>query len=139
MYYSGAFFTGDARGKLLSEAGEKLDKVIPDLHVTFHFSPSEKDRLPLDLVGKEVSFEVIGEGNDGLNQGFEVKLPDIEIKGHKIKDLYKGAKVPNITVSLSPEGKAVKTAFLKFEPRTPFKVTGKMGYWENGKLVINKS
>ena len=139
MYYSGVFFTGDARNKLLSESKEKLDKIIGDLHVTFYFNPPRELRFPLDIIGEEVTIDVVGEGNDGKNQGFEVEIPDVKIKGKKLQDLYNGAKVPHITLSLSSEGKAVKTAFLDFKPITPFKVTGKLGYWESGKLVINKS
>jgi hypothetical protein len=140
MYYSGVFFDGPFELFLRDKATSSLAKPVEDLHVTFHFNPKEDEKLPKGLIGKEVTIKVVGEGNDGKNHGFEVELPNIIIENNgdkvNLKSLYKNTATPHITMSLAPGGKAVDTKNLEFSKIEPFEVVGKLGYWENGKLVF---
>lgn len=140
MYYYGIFFEGPFDSLLRDKVETKLDKPIDDLHVTFSFNPKEEDKLPKELIGKEIPIKVIGEGNNGTNHGYKVELPNMNfaINGERVslKSLYTNPAVPHITMSLSPKGKAVDTRYLDFSKIEPFDVVGKLGYWKNDKVVI---
>jgi len=140
MYYSGVFFEGPFDDLLRDKVSTSLDKPIEDLHVTFNFNPNKEDKLPKELIGKEIPIKVVGEGSNDKNHGFEVKIPNIILVagGEKIslKDLYRNPATPHITMSLGAGGKAVDTKHLNFSQIEPFDVVGKLGYWENGRVVI---
>lgn len=139
MYYSGIFFEGPFDSLLREKVETKLDNPIKDLHVTFNFNPKEEDKLPKELIGKEVPVKIVGEGNNGRNHGYKVALSnmDFAINGEKVtlKSLYKNPAVPHITMSLGQGGKAVETKNLDFTHIEPFDVVGKLGFWEKGKFV----
>lgn len=131
MVYYGIFFEGPARVVILQSAGEPLQNIIPDMHVTYYFRPPPDKELPEDLVGKPATVQLVGVGNDGQNHGVLVKLPQDTIS------LYNGAAQPHVTVSLAPGAKAVNTAHLDFKPIQPVSVTGKYGYFDKGQVIIS--
>ena len=107
----------------------KLELTNDQLHCTFKYKPN-RGEIFNDIVGKEFELYLVGYGNDGMNSGFEVVLPE-ELNEYYINyDNNNNLKVPHITTSLSKGAKAVNTANLEFKKlKKPIKVTGKFGYW----------
>ena len=66
---------------------------------------------------------MVGEGSTDDNQGFEIEVPN------ELKEYYKGAYIPHITMSVSKTGKPVNTKDIDFKKIKPFEVTGKIGYF----------
>lgn len=106
------------------ETDESLEELIEMQHVTFGF----KKKLPEDLPwGTEFDVLFVGYGNDGINEGYAVELP------RELDDWYQGAEQPHMTVSVSPDGKPVDTAFLEFELLDePFSVPMRFGCYGRG-------
>lgn len=102
----------------------KLGNTIEHKHVTFGF----RTPCPESLVGTKWKIRFNGNyGLDDRNEAFEVDIPN------ELADVYKGAKVPHLTVSVSDNGKPVDSAYLDFEPvYEPFEVEMTMGYFPGG-------
>lgn len=129
VIYAGIFFDEETYKKLKAQSLTGiLDKSIPNPHVTLEFKP--KELLPNEMIGKEVEVTIVGEGNDGMNHGYKVKLTD------DVKQYYKGSKIVHITMSINYPAKPADTKDIKFENRSTFNVKGKIGYFTDKGVVL---
>lgn len=105
-----------------------LDHEIERQHITFGF----KVTPPADIDwNAEYPITVTGYGNDGINEGYCCDLPS------ELEQLYHGAEIPHITVSVAENGKPVDTQFLDFESlNESFIIYGKFGYYSHGRYYI---
>ena len=133
VIYQGFFVDPESENELEKIEGDrKLQQDVPDKHITFRFMPKEKDLLPPQILGQEYKLRIMGYGNDGKNSGFSVELPE------GLREFYKGAEQVHITTSLAEGAKAVDTGKLEFKKlETPIAITGKMGYFIDGKVKNN--
>lgn len=105
-----------------------LESVVEHPHITFGYKVGVPDNIDWHGV---YWVDVVGYGNDGINEGYEVAFPP------ELEDVYFGADIPHITISTSSDGSPVNTAFLDFEPLSePFSVPMKFGYYLRGKYCI---
>lgn len=74
------------------------------------------------LIGKEEEIMVVGYGNDGKNEAYQVALPSIYRK-HII------GTVPHITIGCSADGIPVDSGKLKFKSITPFIVKARLDFF----------
>lgn len=100
----------------------KLAKDIEFKHITTEFKPAKSHE---HLYGQQATFVVTGYGNDEVNEGYKVKL--VSCESDELRDLYEAIPIPHITLSVSPEGKAVNTKNLDFGPTDEFTVLTKFG------------
>lgn len=98
----------------------KLNRIISNPHVTFGF----KTEYPMDIHGKSVKITIIGYGNDGQNEALLVKLPE------EAMDIYNGAEVPHVTLSVSDNGKPVDSWKLDFDRISEIEIEGVYGYFD---------
>lgn len=140
LSYEGIFFEADTVELIHSLEIEKLAKVNDEIHCTFKYHPNEEEVFN-DIVGKSFEVFLIGYGNDGMNSGFQISLPD-ELMPYYINYDEQNPdvlKVPHITASLSEGAKALNTKNLDFKPlEIPIRIVGKFGYWikeENDEYV----
>ena len=109
----------------------KLDRVNDEIHLTLKYKP-DSNEIFNELIGQEFELYLIGYGNDGINAGFEVELPN-NLKPYYInydeEDNTK-IKIPHITSSLAIDAKAMNTKNLTFT-KLPIRYTvkGKFGFW----------
>ncbi len=140
LSYEGIFFEADVVELIHSLETEKLSKVNDEIHCTFKYHPNEEEVFD-ELVGKSFEVFLIGYGNDGMNSGFQISLPDELIPYYINYDEQNPdiLKVPHITASLSEGAKASSTKNLDFKPlKKPIRIIGKFGYWikdKNGEYV----
>ncbi len=131
LSYEGIFFEADVVELIHSLETEKLAKVNDEIHCTFKYHPNDEEVFD-ELVGKNFEVFLVGYGNDGMNSGFQISLPD-ELMPYYINYDEQNPdvlKVPHITASLSEGAKASNTKNLKFIPlESPIRITGKFGYW----------
>ena len=131
LSYEGIFFEADVAELIHSLETKKLAKVNDEIHCTFKYHPNEEEIFN-DIVGKSFEVFLIGYGNDGMNSGFQISLPE-ELMPYYInyeEQNPKVLKVPHITDSLSEEAKASNTNNLEFKPlEKPIRIVGKFGYW----------
>lgn len=120
--YSGLFLVTGIDSK------ERYEEIV-DQHITFQFG--DLDRFPEDLMHKTYKVKIIGYAEDGKNEGYLVEIPK------ELKEFYKGAKNPHITVGIANGGKPVDTAKLRFRSVTPFVVFAKLRYFDfaNGMFI----
>lgn len=109
----------------------KLDRVNDEIHLTLKYKP-DSNEIFNELIGQEFELYLIGYGNDGINAGFEVELPN-NLKPYYInydeEDNTK-IKIPHITSSLAIDAKAMNTKNLTFTKLpTRYTVKGKFGFW----------
>ena len=100
----------------------KLSKDIEFKHVTTEYKPAISHE---HLYGQQATFVITGYGNDEVNEGYSVKL--VSCESDELRELYEAIPVPHITLSISPEGKAVNTKNLEFGPTDEFTVLTKFG------------
>lgn len=82
-----------------------LAQVVEHPHVTFAFRP---DEVPAHLIGKMFDLSIVSEGNDGINEGLGVRIPD------ELKEYYRGASIPHITLSIAEGALNRDTAFIEY-------------------------
>lgn len=112
--YVGLFLTEDQAQRIYSHVGgHRLPKTVDSPHVTLAFEPTGARE---ELFGKLVPFEVIGYGNDGVNEGALVKLGDIDTE---LLSVASERPTHHITLSLARGGRAVDTGSLPFSPIEP--------------------
>ncbi|MNV39718.1 hypothetical protein D3C71_1313080 [compost metagenome] len=129
--YTGIFFDEKAYNEMNRQSSTNtLDKRIENPHITLEFKP--KSLLPDELIGLEVEVTIIGEGNDGMNHGYEVIVPDA------LKEHYHGSLAPHITMSIDYVAKPINTGSIDFENRKSFSVFGKVGYFTTEGVIFNK-
>ncbi len=75
LSYEGIFFDADTVELIHSFEPKKLAKVNDEIHCTFKYHPNEEEVFN-DIVGKSFEVFLIGYGNDGMNSGFQILLPD---------------------------------------------------------------
>lgn len=75
LSYEGIFFAKDTVELIHSLEGKKLSKINDEIHLTFKYHPSGKEIFN-DIVGKEFEILLIGYGNNGINSGFQIQLPN---------------------------------------------------------------
>lgn len=100
----------------------KLSKDIEFKHITTEFKPAKSHE---HLYGQQATFLVTGYGNDEVNEGYKVKL--VSCESNELRELYEAIPIPHITLSISPEGKAVNTKNLDFGPTNEFTILTKFG------------
>lgn len=100
----------------------KLSKNIEFKHITTEFKPAKSHE---HLYGQQATFVITGYGNDEVNEGYKVKL--VSCESDELRELYEAISIPHITLSISPEGKAVNTKNLDFEPIDEFTILTKFG------------
>ncbi len=95
----------------------KLPIVNDEIHCTFKYHPSD-DEIFNDIVSKSFEVYLIGYGNDGMNSGFQLLLPNELIPYYINYDEQNPSvlKIPHITASLAEGAKASNTKNLKFVP-----------------------
>lgn len=72
------------------------------------YKPNDEQIATLSpYLNKEIECEIIGYANDGLNEGYEVRLPD--------NLPYFNKATPHITISTSKKSKPVKTGYMNFQ------------------------
>ena len=98
-----------------------LQNPIACPHVTLQFLP---EAVPTALFGTTARITVVGYGNDGKNEGVQVR---VEPEDPELQKLLESVRVPHITLSVSPEGKPVNTGRLRFTPVEPITLTGTFG------------
>ena len=131
VHYEGIFFDKEIQDLIISLDKNKLPVLNDEIHCTFKSKPTN-DELFDEIVGQEITIELIGYGSDGKNSGFEIKIPN-EYKKYYINyeenDPTKLKKI-HITTSITEDSKAYLTKNLNFIPlENPIKVTCKFGYW----------
>lgn len=117
LIYEGFFLAHNGRGMDNMLKG-KLERDIPDKHITTEFKPKEAHP---DLYGIGAWFKLTGYANDGKNEGYSVELFQINTTAPEeyrknLKALYNAISVPHITLSVTKDGKPKDTANLDFEP-----------------------
>ncbi len=131
LSYEGIFFEADVVELIHSLETKKLAKVNDEIHCTFKYHPNEQEIFN-DIVGESFEVFLIGYGNDGMNSGFQVSLPE-ELMPYYINYDEQNPdvlKVPHITASLSEGAKASNTKKIEFKPlEKPIRIVGKFGYW----------
>lgn len=129
--YEGIFFDKDTIELIHSLETKRLAKVNDEIHCTFKYHPNEGEIFN-DIVGKNYEIFLIEYGNDGMNSGFQISLPEELIPYYLNYDEQNPniLKIPHITASLSQNAKASDTKNLKFTPlEKPIKIIGKFGSW----------
>ena len=105
-------------------------KEIAHKHITTEYMPKITHK---HLYGKRATFRILGYGFDGINEGLSVEL--INAENPKLTDLYKGIKIPHITLSVRNDGKSVNTANLEFHQVSPIIIHCTFGgYTKNGPI-----
>ena len=131
LSYEGIFFDEDTIKLIHSLETKKLDRMNDEIHCTFKYHPSE-EQIFNDIVGKSFELYIIGYGNDGMNSGFQISLPN-ELIPYYInydEENPEVLKIPHITTSLSPDAVPSNTKKLKFKALDkPIKITGRFGFW----------
>lgn len=109
----------------------KLDRVNDEIHLTLKYKP-EQHEIFNELINKEFELFLIAYGNDGINAGFKVELPE-SLKPYYInydEDEPTKLKVPHITSSLANDAKAMNTKKLTFNKLPQkYSIKGRFGYW----------
>ena len=136
--YMGVFFDAEVMQELIERQGEKLPKLVKNMHCTFRYAPSNGEiKNFMEIVGQEFEIKVVGYCSDGKNSGYEIEIgPELNKYYNNTHTIDKDG-IPtveptsmHITVSMSEDGKAVDTGMLPFE-RLPedkqFAVKGKAG------------
>ena len=134
LSYEGIFFEPDVIELIHSLDAKKLAKVNDEIHCTFKYHPNEEEIFD-EIVGKTFEIFLIGYGNDGMNSGFQILLPDELVPYYINYDEQNSdvLKVPHITASLSEGANPSSTKNLDFKPlKKPIKIVGKFGYWIKG-------
>ncbi|MNB72127.1 hypothetical protein D3C81_519810 [compost metagenome] len=128
--YTGIFFNEKTYNEMKKQSSTKvLNKRIENPHVTLEFKP--KNLLPSELVGQEIDVFIVGEGNDGMNHGYEVVIPET------LREYYHGSEKVHVTMSIDQNGKPVNTGSIEFKKRNSFVVTGRIGYFTKEGVVFN--
>ena len=131
LSYEGIFFDKETVELIKSLDKKMLARVNDEIHCTFKYHPQDEEIFD-DIVGKYFELYLIGYGNDGLNSGFQVLLPD-ELMPYYINYQEEDPtvlKTPHITSSLTIGASPTKTKDLHFIPlMTPIKIVGRFGYW----------
>ncbi len=144
LSYEGLFFDKDTVELIHLLETNMLDEVNDEIHCTFKYKPT-KEEVFNEIVGKRFEVFLIGYGNDGMNSGFQIALPDELIPYYINYDEQNlnTLKVPHITASLVKGAKASNTKNLEFTPlEKPIKIIGKFGYWikdKNGEYLSYKA
>lgn len=131
LSYEGIFFEADVVELIHSLETKKLAKVNDEIHCTFKYHPNEEEIFN-EIIGESFEVFLIGYGNDGMNSGFQISLPDNLMPYYINYDEQNPSafKVPHITASLSEGAKASNTKNLEFKPlEKPIRIVGKFGYW----------
>jgi len=103
---------------------KRLQRIIRAPHVTYRYRP---DSVDLTLFGRSITLEAVGYGNNGENEGLQVRLVSAD---PQMQAMFAEIGRPHITLSVSRQGEPVNTAYLTFEPIEPFTITGTFGGYD---------
>ena len=122
--YQGIFLDQETQELLVDLQERGLSDVVKNMHITFHYGALEK--LPDELMGRDITFKIVGYASDGKNSGFQVELPE------ELLQYYKSKNGPHITVSIGEidgvKGKPVDTGTMQFKPlEEPIEINGRFG------------
>ena len=133
VHYIGLFVDKDclerATMNLNRQEGRLGKKAIDAPHMTIAYKP-DPEEVPRELFGKEFTLVVKGYGYDGENEALEVALepdPGVDTFDKEAFDQIqkmidsRGVR-PHITLSVSPNGRAVNSGKLDFKPVAPIKI-----------------
>lgn len=104
-----------------------LSEVVEHPHVTFGYKIVPPSDIDWDAV---YEVKVFAYGNDGENEGYAVSFPS------ELDEFYFGADTPHITLSTSPDGSPVNTAFIDFNEIEPFDIPMKFGFYMRGAYYV---
>ncbi len=116
--YMGAFLARPLPGR--------LERGVPNQHVTFQFRPTGEELFPEGMLGLRAKLTIIAEGCDDRNHGYQVEIPET------LRRFYRNPATPHVTVSLGPNGRPKDTGALAFTPVQPFTVEAVLGYFMGG-------
>ena len=127
--YTGIFFDPDTiYGKFVP----KLKKKMRTPHVELKYKPTES-QLFTSIIGKEINVKIVGYG---INDNNEALLVEINSEEPAIIVTTEDIPTPNITLSVSEEGKPRDAIFLHYDILDePVEVTGKYGLYSNNKVI----
>ena len=127
--YVGLFIDNEGVKELIKNEKNRHEKLPKSFHLTLEYRPKDES-IYEEIINKTFKVKIVGYGSDENNSGFLVELPKKLGKYYKNTDKNGKIKPAHITMSLSPNGKAVNTANLNFTPIDPFYVTGEVRYFE---------
>ena len=117
----------------------QLVHTVEKPHVTTKFAPEVSD-LHIDELGSAAKITVIGYGNDGINEGFLVKVAADDPVMQAVLDKVRN---PHITLSYSEGGHPKDTVDLDFRPlkeEDRFELAGKYClHLKNNKLIDSEA
>lgn len=129
VLYAGVFVNPD---ELYSKAPATLAHPIARPHITTNFRPSV-EQLHLDALGSGAKIYAVGYGNDGRNEGLQVR---IEAENPEIQAACDALDTPHITLSVADGAFAKDTANLEFSPLDePIELTGNYGLFSHGEII----
>jgi hypothetical protein len=130
--YIGLFINTEDFAWMKANFGPWLQRDVANPHVTLW--SATKEYIPDYCFGHEYAITIIGEGNDGMNHGFDATIPSA------LEDIYGNPESAHITASLAPEARAFDTRYLQFNPITPFNVRAYIGYeLQDGSILLNSN
>lgn len=121
-------FPADFRTHSMLSTVGTLSCLVDNPHITFGYKVEPHQ----DILWNQIYFiEITGYGNDGVNEGYCVEIPDC------IGQHYFGAETPHITLSVSEDGSPVNTAFIEFDPlEESIVIPMKFGYFYRGSYYV---
>ena len=132
--FTGLFFANDEVQKLIRLEPIRLVKSPKTFHCTFGYKPPVEDVIRFnEIVGEYCEAQVDGYGHDENNTGYRVVIPYQFREYFRNYDKNGILKVPHITMSLSKNGRATNTCYLKFDKLDePFNISGRFGFFIDG-------
>ena len=131
--YVGCFFEAEElyeKTKLIRES--PLPMAVEYPHITFQYRPESVDR---ELFGQKLQVEIVGYGNNGINEGLYVRVAS---SNSKLQAMVNKIEVPHITLALGEGGEAVNTRELEFAEIPSIIITGEYGGCTEDRRVILK-
>ena len=109
-----------------------LARAILQTHVTFQYMPIQ---VCEDLFGERIEVTITGYGSDNENEGLLVQC---RADHPVLQEMIRQIPVPHITLSVSENGQAVNTRYLRFHSIPYLQCVGTFGGCTiNGDLVLS--
>lgn len=98
-----------------------LSNTILDPHITF----GRNIPCPYEFVQNMYWVRVTGYGNDGRNEAFSIKIPDV------LKEIYHGAPIPHMTIAIAENARPCDSKDLEFKDfDKPWFIPTIFGYYD---------
>lgn len=134
VIYEGIFFDRDDLYDLVDPI--RRDMLLNEIeypHVTVRFRPNI---IHYNLLGEQVTFAVIGYGNDGENEGVLVRPVDLE--NNELDELLSGISNMHITLGVADGAKPVNTQRIRFDAVEPVIISGTFGFYTPDGVVLRE-